>query len=217
MPPFRSRVHGAGRVIGHRIAGRDTAPAVARARTSEAALSRSRSDPPAFSAVYSTYARDVLRFFARRTLEPEAALDLTAECFAQAYAGRRSFRGRSAAEERAWLFTIAHRQLAGYYERGTVERKARQRLGVERPPAQPEELARVEELAGSAEMRQCVAAELGRLPEPQRAAVTLRVVDELGYPEVAARLQVSEQTARARVSRGLRTLRATLAPAGEEA
>lgn len=163
------------------------------------------------------YARDVLRFFARRTLDPEAALDLTAESFAQAYAGRRAFRGRSAAEERSWLFTIAHRQLAAYYERGTVERRGRERLGVERVAAQPEELARVEELAGSEEMRRTVAAELGRLPEHQRVAVTLRVVEELAYPEVALRLDVSEQTARARVSRGLRTLRTTLAPAGEEA
>ena len=50
-------------------------------------------------------------------------------------------------------------------------------------------------------------AELG--PE-QREAVRLRVVDELGYPAVAARLGVSEQTARARVSRGLRALAAAV-------
>ena len=183
----------------------------------DAALARSRTDPAAFTEVYEEHVRDVLRFFARRTLDPEAALDLTAESFAQAYAGRRSFRGRKPTEARSWLFTIAHRQLASYYERGTVERRARERLGVERPPAQPEELARVDELVGSDAMRRTVAAELDRLPDDQRRAVTLRVVDELGYPEVAARLAVSEQTARARVSRGLRTLRATLVPAGEEA
>lgn len=190
---------------------------MARTQTAEPALVRSRRDPSAFGDFYREQARDVLRFFARRTLDSEAALDLTAETFAQAYAGRRTFRGRTTPESRSWLFTIAHRQLASYYERGTVERKGRERLGVERAPAQPEELARVDDLAGSQELRRAVAAELDRLPGDQQRAVTLRVVEELGYAEVAARLDVSEQTARARVSRGLRTLRATLAPAGEEA
>jgi DNA-directed RNA polymerase specialized sigma24 family protein len=36
--------------------------------------------------------------------------------------------------------------------------------------------------------------------------VRLRVVDELDYPTVADRLGISEQAARARVSRGLRVL-----------
>ena len=40
----------------------------------------------------------------------------------------------------------------------------------------------------------------------QREAVRLRVVDELEYDELAARLSISAQTARARVSRGLRAL-----------
>ena len=40
----------------------------------------------------------------------------------------------------------------------------------------------------------------------QREALRLRVIDELPYPEIAESLGVSEQTARARVSRGLRRL-----------
>ena len=38
----------------------------------------------------------------------------------------------------------------------------------------------------------------------------LRVVDELGYPAIATRLGISEQAARARVSRGLRALAGAL-------
>jgi RNA polymerase sigma-70 factor (ECF subfamily) len=40
--------------------------------------------------------------------------------------------------------------------------------------------------------------------------VRLRVVDELGYAAIASRLGISEQTARARVSRGLRALAAAV-------
>ena len=54
------------------------------------------------------------------------------------------------------------------------------------------------------ELRSAVQGALAELGPEQREAVRLRVVDELGYPAVAARLGVSEQTARARVSRGLR-------------
>jgi RNA polymerase sigma-70 factor (ECF subfamily) len=44
------------------------------------------------------------------------------------------------------------------------------------------------------------------LPEDTREAVTLRIVDELSYPDLAARLAITEQAARQRVSRGMRTL-----------
>ena len=47
---------------------------------------------------------------------------------------------------------------------------------------------------------------MAALPEEQRRAVELRVIEECGYADVAVMLGVSEQTARARVSRGLRTL-----------
>jgi RNA polymerase sigma-70 factor (ECF subfamily) len=53
--------------------------------------------------------------------------------------------------------------------------------------------------------------ELGRLSDEQREALQLRVVEETPYEEVARRLGVSEQAARARVSRGLRTLQRALA------
>ena len=51
---------------------------------------------------------------------------------------------------------------------------------------------------------------LGRLAPTQRSAVELRVVRELPYPDVADRLGISEQAARARVSRALRALGSAL-------
>ena len=62
------------------------------------------------------------------------------------------------------------------------------------------------EVGDPGELRSAVQGALAELGPQQREAVRLRVVDELGYPAVAARLGVSEQTARARVSRGLRAL-----------
>jgi RNA polymerase sigma factor (sigma-70 family) len=174
-------------------------------------LRRARIDPEAFAEFYDEHARRLVVFFARRLLDGEVALDLTAETFVQAFASRASFRGGSDQESQAWLFTIAHRQLSSYLRKGYVDRRARERLGVELGVPAPEELARVEELADVGRLRTLVADGLRRLSDEQRAAVELRVVDELPYDEVARRLQISEPTARARVSRGLRVLRAVMA------
>ena len=65
---------------------------------------------------------------------------------------------------------------------------------------------RIVELAGLAELRQRVAAAFSGLSNDQRDALRLRVIDERPYPEVAQTQGVSEQTARARVSRALRRL-----------
>jgi DNA-directed RNA polymerase specialized sigma24 family protein len=58
-----------------------------------------------------------------------------------------------------------------------------------------------------------LAGALEDLSPQQRDAVRLRVVDELAYPVVAARLGITEQAARARVSRALRVLAVALEPA----
>lgn len=176
-------------------------------------------DADAFAALYDREARTVLVFIARRTLDPEVALDLTAETFAQAFRGRRRFRGTTEMEERAYLFTIAKRQVARYHRRGTVERRALEALGAELPSVHEDDLREIEEAAGLDELRSALGDELARLSADQRAALQLRVVEERPYDEVASALGVSEQTARARVSRGLRALATALEPqlaAGED-
>jgi RNA polymerase sigma factor (sigma-70 family) len=78
------------------------------------------------------------------------------------------------------------------------------------PVVHEDDLALIEERAGLAAIRRALREELGRLSEDQRQALRLRVVEERSYPDVAAMLGVSEQTARARVSRALRALNAAL-------
>jgi len=181
------------------------------------------SNPLATSEGFADFYRDnadrLLRFFARRVYEPEVAVDLTAETFAQALLARRRFRGTTAGEAAAWAHGIAARQLARYYRRGAIERRGLERLGLEVPPLVEADYERIEELADLADLRAAVGNGLAELSQEQRAAVRLRVVDELPYPEVAARLGVSEQAARARVSRALRALGRVLegTPLSEEA
>lgn len=169
-------------------------------------------DAAAFGALYERESRMVLVVVMRRTLDAEVALDITAETFAQAFCARRSFRGTTEAELRAWVLTIAHRQVARYARRRHVERRALQRLGASVPTVHEDDLRAIEDAAELAELRDTVRAELDRLGSDQREAVRLRVIEERPYPEVARELRISEQTARARVCRGLRSLGTALDP-----
>jgi RNA polymerase sigma factor (sigma-70 family) len=169
-------------------------------------LKRSVRDPEAFGPFYEAHFRDVLRYLTRRSSDGHTGLDLTAETFAQAYLSRRGFRGATDEEAAAWLFRIAKRQLARYLRKGRLERRALARLGLEPPPVDSETEREIERFAQLDEIRAALGAELDGLSPAHRAALQLRVIEELPYREVARRLSISEPAARARVSRALRTL-----------
>lgn len=109
-------------------------------------LARSIREPPAFDAFYVEHAERLLRFFARRTLDGEAAADLTAETFTQAYRSRPKFRGRSDEEAAGWLYAIAYRQLALFRHRGAVDRVTLERLGIATPQLVDADYERIEQL-----------------------------------------------------------------------
>jgi len=167
--------------------------------------------PEEFVPFYQDEAEAVLIYLTRRTLDGEVALELTAETFAQAWLGWPRVRTDSREEMRAWLFTIARRQLGRYLRRGRAQRSALRRLGLRTPVAHEDDLAAIEEAAGIEAARPELAAELQRLNADQRDALHLRVIEEMPYEEVAVRLGISEPTARARVSRALRAIQHSLA------
>jgi RNA polymerase sigma-70 factor (ECF subfamily) len=154
----------------------------------------------------------LLAFATRRTFDAELALDVVGEAFALAFERRARFRGTTREEAVAWLYAICRTVLDHEFRRRSTERRALRRLGVERPTLGEEERQRIEDLAGLAGLRTVVACELERLPHDQRDAVRLRVVDELSYDDLAVHLGIKQQTARARVSRGLRALSEAVTP-----
>jgi RNA polymerase sigma-70 factor (ECF subfamily) len=165
----------------------------------------SGTDPAAFRELYDRWAEPLLAYFYRRVLDGEVAADLLADTFAVAYERRARFRdvGRPGG---AWLYGIAGKELSHYFRRRSVELRASRRLGLERPELDAESAARIEALVESDELRASLAAAMLRMSGAERDAVELRVVRELGYDEIAARLQCSEAAARTRVHRGLARL-----------
>ncbi|HWE15407.1 MAG TPA: RNA polymerase sigma factor [Solirubrobacteraceae bacterium] len=163
-------------------------------------------EPDDLARLYETHAAGVLRFFARRTLQADVAIDLVAETFARAFANRAQFRGRSEGEALAWVFGIARHELSAYFRRGVVERRALAKIGLSVGPLIDADYERVEELADLRALRLTVSDALAHLTVEHREALRLRVVEEQPYPEIARTLGVSETTVRARVSRALRAL-----------
>jgi RNA polymerase sigma-70 factor, ECF subfamily len=165
----------------------------------------SREDPAAFRLLYDRWAERLLAYFYARVHDAEVAADLLAETFAVAYERRHRFRdvGRPGG---AWLYGIARKELAHYFRRLAVDKRALKRLGVAVPPLDEESLARIEQLADVAVQGSALAAALERMTAVERQAVELRVVDELEYSEIATRLGCTEGSARTRVHRGLARL-----------
>jgi len=165
-----------------------------------------------FIELYEREAKSVLVFFVRRTFDAELSMDLTAETFAQAWRGWARVRPGGREETRAWLFTIGRRQLSRYRRRGRVEQRALRQLGIASPSLGAADIAEIHAAADLSALREALRVELASLTSDQRAALQLRIVEELPYVVVARRLGISETNARARVSRGLRALARALDP-----
>ena len=163
-------------------------------------------DDDAFSVFYREHLDAVVAFFQRRVGDRELAFDLTAETFAAVVIGAGSYAGDAPAV--AWLFGIARNKLRQSLRSDRVADEARRRLGMEPIALDDAALQRVEERADSGQSELTRA--LDDLPDATRAALLARLVEELEYGEIAARLQCSEQVVRQRVHRGLKQLRTHL-------
>jgi RNA polymerase sigma factor (sigma-70 family) len=179
-----------------------------------------REDPSTFADVYVEYHEQVLRYFARRTLDPETSFDLMAETFAEMFAHLDAFRGNDDAQGLAWMWTIARHQLYRWRERGAVERRSIERLGIPVPSLGPIEYDRIEDLADLSRLRPLLQNALAQLSEGQRELLRQRVVEHREYDDIARECGVSGQVVRARVSRALRQLARSMDsaedPASEE-
>jgi RNA polymerase sigma-70 factor (ECF subfamily) len=176
-------------------------------------LLASRADPATFVELYRRHAEDLLRYFARRTLDPETAAELTAETFAEAFASRRNYRD-TGVNGVAWVYGIARHQLSRFYRTGSIESRARANLGMPVRDLPAEDYERIEELVDLGPIREALVEALATLGDEQRDALQLRVIDELSYPDVASRLGCAEAAARQRVSRGLRRIAIVLQERG---
>jgi RNA polymerase sigma factor (sigma-70 family) len=162
-------------------------------------------DADAFRGLYDRHAARIHAVLLRQTRDADAAHDLAAETFAQAWLVRARFRDEAGGSALPWLLGIARNVLLTSVRRRRLEQRACERLGLrdrlDAPPAavEPTEawLDGIDDL-------------LDGLPQSQREALQLRLVEDRDYAGVAAALGTTEQAARVRVHRALRALRARM-------
>ena len=177
--------------------------------TDEALLLAARTDAEAFTQFYRRQRPRCSAISCGATRDPELGADLTAETFACVLEGLARFdpdRGSAL----NWLFGIARHQLLRAIERGHVERRARDKMGVGRIELDDDELDRILVLAESESTAVQLADAIDALPPDQQAALNARVLEEQEYDAIARSSGTAEATIRKRVSRALDSLRNAL-------
>ena len=175
-------------------------------RTDAELLKAAGGDPQAFREFYDRYAVWIRSWFVRHTGSETASLDLTAETFAQAWHASRRFRDEADGSGAPWLFGIARNLLRQYHKHNRIESAARERMGLPVPAAECEDYERIDERSEIGALTPILRRAVRALPAEQRRALELRVVPGLPYEAVAGRLGCSQNAARLRVSRALRSL-----------
>jgi RNA polymerase sigma-70 factor (ECF subfamily) len=163
-------------------------------------------DPHLFEEFYRRHADAVTRFVARRVEDPHTAADLTAEIFLAVLDSAHTYRP-GLGSETAWLYGIARNVVSSERRRIAREALRDQRISGGRL-LDADDIARLEDkLDAESQGRRALAA-LDRLPEGERALLELITVDQLTLTEAAAALGIRQVTARVRLHRARRALRA---------
>jgi RNA polymerase sigma factor (sigma-70 family) len=175
-------------------------------RTDAQLIAEAHKDPLAFREFYDRYASWMRSWFLRQTGSETAALDLTAETFAQAWHASRRFKDMAGGSGAPWLFGIARNLLRQYHKHNRIESAARERLGIPAAWAECEDYEAVDERMAATSLAPLLRRAVRALPAEQRRALELRVVQQMDYEEVAGALGCTQNAARLRVSRALRAL-----------
>ena len=171
-------------------------------------------DPEIFEAFYREHVEGVQRFCARRVGERGRAADLTAEVFIEAIESADRYRpGRGT--PRSWLYGIARLVVAAEGRRRRAERDPEERGA--RSLVDTDDAARIDARLDAARWARELYRAMDRLPEGERAVLELVALDELTVTEAAAAAGVRPATARVRLFRARRKLRAELEATGASA
>jgi RNA polymerase sigma-70 factor (ECF subfamily) len=155
-------------------------------------------DHLAFKGLVERYQSRLFNFLYRYLREREAAEDLTQEVFLKVYQAAPRFEPR--AKVKTWIFTIA-------YNLAVNELRRRQRRGFFRLFAHEDREIEASKAENQLHLEETMTEALGLLPANQRAALLLRVRDELSYQEIAEILGVSRASVESLLFRARERLR----------
>jgi RNA polymerase sigma-70 factor, ECF subfamily len=164
-----------------------------------------RGDLDAFESLVKRHQGPLLNFITRYLGDRSAAEDLTQEVFLRVYRAARRFQPGSKVS--TWIFRIAYHQVLTELGRRRRQRKLSEDLHRSRAEAARESLT---DRSERFEMDEEVLAALGRLPNNQRAALLLRVNEDLSYREIGEVLGIGIQSVESLLFRARQNLRKDL-------
>jgi RNA polymerase sigma factor (sigma-70 family) len=171
-------------------------------------LRRSLRHPDSFVEVCRRHSAALDGWLAAELRDEGLAHELLAETLAEAWFSRRRFSDPGDGSARPWLFGIAHNLVRRVRRDRAIETRGRARLGL--PLPEPDAYAELIERLAAEQQLGSAEEQFDHLPEEQRNALELRVVQELDYDEIGRRLDITPEGARTRVFRALGTLRSQL-------
>ena len=176
-------------------------------QTDSEAIRDSLAEPDRFGIVFERHFGDIYGYIARR-LGSDAATDVAAEVFCQAFKSRHRF-DPSQASARPWLFGIVSHLLRRHYRRETGRLRALAKIESQPSSSQNHADSAIERADAAAESRKVVKA-LSKLSARDRETILLHAWGDLTYREIANGLGVPVGTVRSRLNRARRVLRAAL-------
>jgi RNA polymerase sigma-70 factor, ECF subfamily len=163
-------------------------------------------DPMAFRAFVVRYQRMVFALLSRMLGQGPEVEDLAQETFVRAYRAFPNFDPNGPAKVSTWLLTIATRLALDVRKRKPLFDGS-----IDDAPAQNVSSASTPEItAARHELGRAIADAAATLPDDQRAALILAEVHGLSIAEIAAALDVPENTAKTRLFRAREKMREAL-------
>lgn len=165
-------------------------------------------DQDAFAQLVQTHQKPVYNLCLRMVSNPSDAEDLAQEAFVKAWRGLRFYKHEAAFS--TWLYRLTSNVCIDFLRKqkrqNTISLTDEDEQELEIPDAEP----MPEELLLHREKQQAVAAAMSRLEEEYRLALTLRVVDDLTYEQIAEVLDIKVGTVKSRIARARERLRKNL-------
>jgi RNA polymerase sigma-70 factor (ECF subfamily) len=179
-------------------------------------------EPREFERIYDSFRHPLRNWLNRKLPSPELSEDITQEVFLKVWRHRRLF--SPAFDLSTWIWSIARNTLIDLFRRNQWNRVLT--AGVDHPDIDPVPLIETlphpspsaeNELSSRIEKAR-LNRSLASLTELQREALSLRLVEQLSYEEIARRLSLSLSSVKGLIFRArqklLEDLRGTEAPLG---
>jgi len=157
-------------------------------------------DHEAFAGLVTIHEKQVYNLCLRMTGDPEDAMDLSQEAFLKAWRGLRFYKFESAFS--TWLYRLTSNVCIDHLRRQKRRPAVSLTVGDEEEELDvPDTEPLPEEQVLQNETQSAVAAAMNQLEEEFRLILTLRVVEERSYEEIADILDLKVGTVKSRIAR----------------